>query len=88
MNYRANTENLAEKKSTEQAFGKSVLFGFEIKETKNETHIIDFTPFLMLDAHGVAQVLKRKKEGVYKLDKTRNTVWMEKHQGFSKKRRI
>ncbi|MFT4670530.1 MAG: hypothetical protein ACI9HJ_002111, partial [Ulvibacter sp.] len=63
VNYRANTDNLLEKKSTEQAFGKSVLFGFEIKETKGKTYVIDFTPFLMLDAHGVAQNLKRNKEG-------------------------
>ena len=84
VNYRANTDNLAEKKSTEQAFGKSVLFGFEIKETKGETYVIDLTPFLMLDAHGVAQNLKRNKEGTYKLDKTRNTVWMENTKAFPK----
>jgi hypothetical protein len=84
VNYRANTDNLLEKKSTEQAFGKSVLFGFEIKETKGETYVIDFTPFLMLDAHGVAQNLKRNKEGIYKLDKTRNTVWMENTKAFPK----
>jgi hypothetical protein len=84
VNYRANTDNLLEKKSTEQAFGKSVLFGFEIKETKGKTYVIDFTPFLMLDAHGVAQNLKRNKEGIYKLDKTRNTVWMENTKAFPK----
>jgi hypothetical protein len=84
VKYRANTENLLEKKSTEQAFGKSVLFGFQIKETKGETYVIDFTPFLMLDAHGVAQNLKRNKEGIYKLDKTRNTVWMETTKAFPK----
>ena len=84
IKYRANTDNLLEKKSTEQAFGKSVLFGFEIKETKGETYVIDFTPFLMLDAHGVAQNLKRNKEGIYKLDKTRNTVWMENTKAFPK----
>ncbi len=84
VNYRANTDNLLEKKSTEQAFGKSVLFGFQIKETKGDTYVIDFTPFLMLDAHGVAQNLKRNKEGVYKLDKTRNTVWMENTKAFPK----
>ncbi|MFT6984049.1 MAG: hypothetical protein ACJAUD_002829, partial [Crocinitomicaceae bacterium] len=84
VKYRANTENLLEKKSTEQAFGKSVLFGFEIKETKGEIHVIDFTPFLMLDAHGVAQNLKKNKEGDYKLDNSRNTVWMETTKAFPK----
>ena len=82
VNYRAITDNLLEKRSTEQAFGRSVLFGFQIKETKGQTYVIDFTPFLMLDAHGVAQNLKRNKEGIYKLDKTRNTVWMENTKAF------
>jgi hypothetical protein len=82
VKYRANTENISEKKSTEQAFGKSVLFGFQIKEQKGVSFVIDLTPFLMQDAHGVAQKLKRKKEGIYKLDKTRNSLWMENTKAF------
>lgn len=82
--YRANTDNQLEKKSIEQAFARSVLFGFDIKETKGKSHVIDLTPFLLLDAHGVAQNLKRNKEGVYKLDKTRNALWMERTKAFPK----
>jgi len=82
--YRANTTNQPEKKSIEQAFARSVLFGFDIKETKANKHIIDLTPFLLLDAHGVAANLKRNKEGVYKLDKTRNTLWMDHTKAFPK----
>ncbi len=82
QDYRANTTNELEKKSVEQAFAKSVLFGFPIKETKGTSYIIDLTPFLMLDAHGVAQRLKRGKEGNYSLDKTRNVLWMEKTKAF------
>lgn len=84
QNFRANTENELEKKSIEQAFAKSVLFGFPIKETKGETYIIDLTPFLLLDAHHVAYRLKKSKEGVYKLDKTRSTLWMENTKAFPK----
>ncbi len=82
--YRANTNNQLEKKSIEQAFAKSVLFGFEIKETKGKKYIIDLTPFLLLDAHGVAANLKRNKEGTYKLDKTRNALWMDNIKAFPK----
>jgi len=84
LNFRANTTNLLEKKSIEEAFAKSVLFGFEIKDTIGSNYIIDFTPFLMLDAHGVAERLKNNKEGTYKLDKTRNTLWMERTKAFPK----
>ncbi|MDP5045144.1 MAG: DUF5118 domain-containing protein, partial [Leeuwenhoekiella sp.] len=54
QDYRAITANVAERESVEEAFAKSVLFGFEIKEAKGDTYIIDLTPFLMEDAHGVA----------------------------------
>ena len=82
--FRAITDNELEKKSIEQAFAKSVLFGFPIKETKGEKYIIDLTPFLFQDAHHVSKRLKDKKEGVYKLDKTRNVIWLENTKAFPK----
>ncbi|OAB78944.1 zinc-dependent metalloprotease [Cochleicola gelatinilyticus] len=84
LNFRAESNNELERKSIEEAFATSVLFGFDIKETKGTTYIIDFTPFLLLDAHGVATKLKKQKEGTYKLDKTRNTLWMERTKSFPK----
>jgi hypothetical protein len=84
VTYRANTNNALEKKSISEAFATSVLFGFEIKDTLNEKFIIDLTPFLLEDAHGVAKRLKDGKQGTYKLDKTRNSVWMERTKSFPK----
>ena len=84
QDFRAITDNELEKKSIDQAFAKSVLFGFPIKETKGDTYIIDLTPFLMQDAHRVANRLKKAKEGVYKLDKTRNVLWMQHTKAFPK----
>lgn len=82
--FRANTENVLEKKSIEQAFVTSVLHGFPIKEKIENVYIVDLTPFLLLDAHGISQTLKRKKEGVYKLDKSRSALWMENTKAFPK----
>lgn len=84
LKFRANTDNELEKKSINEAFAKSVLFGFEIKDTIAKKYVIDLTPFLMLDAHNVADRLKSQKEGAYKLDKTRNTLWMERTKSFPK----
>lgn len=84
LKFRAETENAQERKSISEAFARSVLFGFEIKETIGDTYSIDFTPFLMEDAHGVAQSLKRQKEGTYKYDKTRSALWMERTKSFPK----
>ena len=72
--YRAQTENNSEKKSVEQAFAKSVIFGFEIIETKEEHYLIDFTPFLLYDRHGVAKRLRDLKQGSYKVDKSKSAI--------------
>ena len=72
--YRAQTENISEKKSIEQAFAKSVIFGFEIIETNEEHYLIDFTPFLLYDRHGVAKRLRDLKQGSYKVDKSKSAI--------------
>ncbi|WGK64467.1 zinc-dependent metalloprotease [Croceiramulus getboli] len=82
--FRALTDNELERKSIEEAFAKSVLGGFEIKETEGETYLIDFTPFLIRDAHGVADRLKRQKEGTYKLSKDKSALAMERTKAFPK----
>ncbi|MCW9037988.1 zinc-dependent metalloprotease [Altibacter sp.] len=84
LQYRADTDNELEKRSITEAFARSVLFGFEIKETQGTRYIIDLTPFLLQDAHQVAQTLKNNKEGTYKLDKDRNVLWMERTKAFPK----
>ncbi|MBT8177529.1 MAG: zinc-dependent metalloprotease, partial [Eudoraea sp.] len=82
LRYRALTENTLERKSVEQAFAKSVLFGFKIEEETNGRYIIDITDFLMRDAHGVAARLKRAKQGNYTLDKSRSALAMERTRAF------
>ncbi|PCE64170.1 peptidase [Sediminicola luteus] len=80
--YRAITDNVLERKSVEQAFAKSVLFGFPIVSEKNGVYTIDMTPFLMQDAHGVSARLKSAKQGDYKLDKSRSAVDLERTKAF------
>ncbi|MGY8915432.1 MAG: zinc-dependent metalloprotease, partial [Flavobacteriales bacterium] len=84
LKYRAITENTLEKKSIEQAFAKSVLFGFKIEEEKDGLFIIDVTDFLMQDVHGVAIKLKEKKQGNYSLDKSKSAIDLERTKAFPK----
>ena len=84
QDYRAITDNEAEKKSIAEAFGKSVLYGFEIKETKGNTYVIDLTPFLMEDAHNVTDKLKKAKEGTYKVDESKSAILIENTKAFPK----
>ena len=82
LKYRANTANVLEKKSIEQAFAKSVLFGFKIVSENEGDYIIDFTPFLLEDTHGVSNRLKRSKEGTYKIDASKSALTLERTKSF------
>jgi len=84
QNFRAITNNALEKRSIEQAFAKSVLFGFKIEDTLSGKYIIDLTPFLMQDAHEVAERLKSQNEGTYKLDLSKSALSLERTKAFPK----
>jgi hypothetical protein len=80
--YRANTTNPLEKLSVQQAFAKSVLFGFKIEGTSDGAYIIDITDFLMQDAHGVLKRLTQAKQGSYSLDKSKSSLALERTKSF------
>ena len=84
QNFRANTANKLERKSIEQAFAKSVLFGFKIESNSNGIYKINLTPFLMQDAHGVANRLKRGKEGNYSVDPSKSALSLDRTKAFPK----
>lgn len=82
MTFRALTDNALEKKSVNQAFAKSVLFGFKIEDESNGKYIIDLTDFLMQDAHGVVAKLKSTEQGTYSLDKSKSAFALERTKAF------
>ncbi len=82
--YRANTTNALEKLSVQQAFAKSVLFGFKIEYTRNGSYFIDLTDFLLQDAHGVLKRLAQAKQGTYSLDKSKSSLALERTKSFPK----
>ena len=82
--YRANSNNAQEVKAVEQAFATSVLWGFDILNSDGNEAIIDITAFLLDDSNGVAKTLKDKKQGVYKIDKSRCAVDKDQLLSFPK----
>lgn len=84
QSFRALTDNEKERQSIEEAFAKSVLFGFEILEDKKGVYVIDMTDFFIRDAHGVALRLKDNEQGAYNLDKTRSSFNVERTRAFPK----
>ena len=84
LRYRANTDNVLEKKSVDEAFTKSILGSFDISETKGNNYIIDITSFIVRDAHHVAKKLKSQKQGNYKIDKSKSVVEPARCKSFPK----
>jgi len=84
LKFRALTANALERKSIEQAFAKSVLFGFKIEDEKDGKYTIDISDFLIQDVHGVAQRLKKAGQGTYTLDKEKSAMTMERTKSFPK----
>ena len=82
QDFRAITNNSLERRSVEQAFAKSVLYGFKIEDESDKGFLIDLTPFLMEDAHGVSKRLKQQKQGTYKLDKNKSARAMLRTKAF------
>ncbi|MEM1001127.1 MAG: zinc-dependent metalloprotease, partial [Bacteroidota bacterium] len=80
--YRANSENDLERKSIEQAFAKSVLYGFKILEESKNKFLVDLTPFLMEDSNNIVGVLKRRKEGAYRIDLSKSALSLERTKAF------
>jgi len=84
QDYRALTDNVEEKKSIKEAFAKSVLHGFVIKEEKDNTYLVDATSFFMQDTFGVSNTLSRSGEGSYTVDNSRSAFNLARTKAFEK----
>ncbi len=82
--YRASSTSLPERRSVEEAFAQSVLFGFTVAAHENGRYLVDFTPFLMQDAHDMVGALARTNQGTYALDASRSAVYLERSKNFPK----
>ncbi|TMN84924.1 MULTISPECIES: zinc-dependent metalloprotease [unclassified Pseudoalteromonas] len=82
--YRANTQNKAEQQSIKEAFASSILAGFKVVAEDQSTALIDYTPYLLSDVHGVSRTLAARKQGNFNLDESRSAVYMARSKAFVK----
>ena len=80
--FRAISDNENEVRSVSEAFASSIIWGFKVESEKDGKVKIDITDFLLSDAHGVAQALKRSKQGSYSLDASRSAIYLEQTKNF------
>lgn len=82
--YRANTSKKAEQQSIKEAFASSILAGFKVVAEDKAIALIDYTPYLLSDVHGVSRTLVARKQGSFSLDETRSAVDMNRSKAFVK----
>ncbi len=75
--WRANSQNAAERKAMEDAFAKSILWGFQVAAEASGRVLVDFTDFIMRDTHNVGPRI-----GGHRFDRTRSAVNLEGTKGF------
>jgi hypothetical protein len=79
-----STGDEKQKKSVEESFARSVIWGFKIEAVDGDRILVDATNFLIRDAHGVADRLNGARQGSYSFDESRSALYMPNTKGFPK----
>jgi hypothetical protein len=75
LRYRAQSADSNEVRAVRESFATSVLWGGEVAaEAPDGRLLVDLTPFLVRDAHGVVATLKATGQGSFALDKDRSAL--------------
>lgn len=80
--FRANSDNAAERASINEAFAASVIAGFTSVAADANHVLIDYTPFLLSDTHGVSQRLRDTKQGQYQLSAEKSVLYPQRSKAF------
>jgi hypothetical protein len=83
--FRATTTNPDERRAVEDAFAKSVLWGFTIGAESDGRVLVDATDFFLRDAHNVTP---RLRPGNFRVDRTRSAIDMPWTKAFPKNTEI
>jgi hypothetical protein len=86
--YRALGNNPAEKRSVEESFAKSVVWGFKVEAGEGEKVLVDATAFFIRDSHSVADRLRQANQGTYAMDESRSALYLPNTKGFPKNTEI
>lgn len=82
LSYRAQSENADERQAIKESFARSVIWGFEDLDSSGDRIVIDATPFIVRDAHGIAARLADTGEGAYSMDASRSAIYLPRTKSF------
>ncbi len=79
LSFRSSSPNPLERKSVEDSFAKSIIWGFTVAAESNGRVLIDATPFFLRDVTGAAGSLN---PGPYNLDLGRSAFYLPNTRNF------
>ncbi len=79
--FRSSSANEAERKSVEDSFAKSILWGFTVAAESNGRVLVDATDFFVRDGHGAGGALR---PGMYRVDPRRSAIYIPRTKAFEK----
>lgn len=79
FSFRASTRNQAEARAVEDAFARSVLWGFTVAAETDGRALVNLTDFLLRDGDNIGA---RMRPGQYRVDASRSAVYMPMTMGF------
>ena len=82
LEYRANSNNPFERKAVEDAFAQSIIWGTEIVAESENSVLLDASSLLLKDSHNISNRLTQTKQGTYKYDAKRSSIYMENTKNF------
>src|SRR4051794_31411603 len=83
LRFRALTEDPAERQAVRESFATSILWAGEITaQDPDGSALVDFTSFLVRDAHDIVARLKMAQQGSWSLDAARSVVDPENCRAF------
>ena len=80
--YRAVTDDPAERRAVRDSFAESVLWGFEVAAEEDGHVLVDATTFFLHDAHEVTAALRRTRQGNFHLDSSRCALYLPRTKNF------
>ncbi len=84
LEYRAVTDEEAEKRAVEESFAHSVLWGGRVAAESEGKLLVDLSSFLLSDAHNVIGTLRRSDQGSFQLDASRSAIYLPRTRSFPK----
>jgi Met-zincin/Domain of unknown function (DUF5117) len=81
LSFRSSSSNPLERKSVEDSFAKSVLWGFAVAAESDGRVLVDGTEFLLRDLTNAAAALR---PGNYRVDRTRSAFYLPRTKAFPK----